>query len=154
MEDVQLAWLEEPVPAADLSAHAQVRQAITMDLATGETLFGVGEAHRALRAGACDILMPNLQRVAGITGWRKIAAAAELAGVRMAGHVHPEFQLHLLCASGAVQGREPVLELWSGWPWLWQEGIEVKDGTARPSERPGHGFTLDEERVQAHRSQA
>ena len=51
MEDVQLAWLEEPVPAADLSAHAQVRQAIAMDLATGETLFGVGEAHRALRAG-------------------------------------------------------------------------------------------------------
>jgi hypothetical protein len=93
-------------------------------------------------------------RVAGITGWRKVAAAAELAGVRMAGHVHPEFQLHLLCASGAVQGREPVLELWPGWPWLWQERIEVKDGTARPSERPGHGFTLDEERVQAHRSQA
>lgn len=154
MEDVQLAWLEEPVPAADLDAHAQVRQAISMDLATGETLFGMPEAHRALRAGACDILMPNLQRVAGITGWRKIAAAAELAGVRMAGHVHPEFQLHLLCASGAVHGREPVLELWSGWPWLWQEQIEVKDGAAQPNERPGHGFTLDEERVQAHRSQA
>lgn len=154
MQDLQLAWLEEPVPAADHQAHAQVRQAIPMDLATGETLFGLAEAHRALRAGACDILMPNLQRVAGITGWRKLAAAAELAGVRMAGHVHPEFQLHLLCASGAVDGREPVLELWSGWPWLWQEGIEWRDGMARPSERPGHGFTLDEERVQAHRSPA
>lgn len=154
MQDLELAWLEEPVPAADLQAHAQVRQAIAMDLATGETLFGVDQAHRALRTGACDILMPNLQRVAGITGWRKIAAAAELTGVRMAGHVHPEFQLHLLCASGAVDGREPVLELWPGWPWLWQESIELQDGTARPSERPGHGFTLDEERVSAHRSQA
>jgi L-alanine-DL-glutamate epimerase-like enolase superfamily enzyme len=154
MDDLQLAWLEEPVPAADLAAHAQVRQAIAMDLATGETLFGLAEAHRAVRAGACDILMPNLQRVAGITGWRKVAAAAELAGMRMAGHVHPEFQLHLLCASAAVDGRDPALELWSGWPWLWQEHIEVRDGAARPSERPGHGFTVDEERVQAHRSQA
>ena len=57
-------------------------------------------------------------------------------------------------ASGAVDGREPVLELWSGWPWLWQESIALKDGMAGPSERPGHGFTLDEDRVQAHRSQA
>ena len=154
MEDLQLAWLEEPVPAGDLQAHADVRSAIPMDLATGETLFGPADAHRAIRTRACDILMPNLQRVGGITGWRKIAAAAELAGVRMAGHVHPELQLHLLCASGAVDGRAPVLELWPGWPWLWQERIEVKAGVAAPSERPGHGFTLDEGLVQAHRSEA
>ena len=154
MEDLQLAWLEEPVPAGDLEAHAEVRSAIAMDLATGETLFGAAEAARAIRSRSCDILMPNLQRVGGITGWRKVAAAAELAGVRMAGHVYPEFHLHLLCATAAVDGSAPVLELWPGWPWLWQERIELKAGCAAPAERPGHGFTLDEALVRAHRSDA
>lgn len=157
MDDLGLAWLEEPVAAGDLQAHAEVRAAVAMDLATGETLFGAAEAHRAIQLRACDILMPNLQRVGGITGWRKVAAAAELAGVRMAGHVYPEFHLHLLCGVGGVggvDGSAPVLELWPGWPWLWQERIGLDGGCAAPGERPGHGFTLDEALVRAHRSDA
>jgi L-alanine-DL-glutamate epimerase-like enolase superfamily enzyme len=152
MQDLDLAWLEEPVRADDLRAHAEVRSAIPMDLATGETLFGVDAAHRAIQGHACDILMPNLQRVGGISGWRKVAAAAELAGLRVAGHVYPEFHLHLLCATPNVAALP--LELWPGWPWPWQEPLRVQDGQARPPDAPGHGFTLDEGRVRAHRSDA
>ena len=150
LEDLDLAWLEEPVRADDLAAHAEVRGAVPMDLATGETLFGADAAHRAIQMRACDILMPNLQRVGGITGWRKVAAAAELAGLRMAGHVHPEFHVHLLCAVPNVSAAP--LELWPGWPWLWQEPLAVRDGQAAPPEAPGHGLTIDEDRVRTHRS--
>lgn len=152
-EDLDLVWLEEPVPADDLVAHAQVRTATSVDIATGETLFGTDASHRAIRAGACDVLMPNLQRVGGITGWRRIAAAAELAGLRMAGHVYPEFHVHLLCAVPGTAASP--LEIWPGWPWLWQEAMALSEGgQAVPPDAPGHGFTLDEELVEAHRSVA
>jgi L-alanine-DL-glutamate epimerase-like enolase superfamily enzyme len=50
----------------------------------GVTNFTAGEARALIDAGAADILMPNLQRVGGITPWLKVAAAAELAGIPVA----------------------------------------------------------------------
>jgi L-alanine-DL-glutamate epimerase-like enolase superfamily enzyme len=141
-------WIEEPVRADDVTGHAEVRAAVSADLASGETLYGTADAARMIAARAVDVLMPNLQRVGGLTAWRKLAASAELAGIAMAAHVHPEVQVHLMCAvPGAV-----ALECWPGWPWLWQESIAIADGFATPPDAPGLGFTLDEDRVRAHRA--
>jgi L-alanine-DL-glutamate epimerase-like enolase superfamily enzyme len=147
MADLDPWWLEEPVRADDLVGHAEVRAAIPIDVASGETLFGAVDASRCIAMRAVDIVMPNLQRVGGISAWRRVAAAADLAGVPIAAHVYPEVQLHLMCA----QPNGLVLEWWPGWPWLWQESIAIVDGRARPGERPGTGFTLDADRVAAHR---
>ena len=141
-------WIEEPVRADDVAGHAEVRAAVEVDVASGETLTGTADAARMIAARAVDVLMPNLQRVGGLTAWRKLAAAAELSGIGMAAHVHPEVQVHLMCAvPGAV-----ALEFWPGWPWLWHEPIAIADGFAIPPDAPGLGFTLDEDRVRAHRA--
>ncbi|MGE0800448.1 MAG: mandelate racemase/muconate lactonizing enzyme family protein [Lautropia sp.] len=147
MADLDLWWLEEPVRADDLAGHAEVRAGTPIDIASGETLFGASDAARCITTRAVDVVMPNLQRIGGISAWRKVAAAAELAGVPVAAHVYPEVQLHLMCA----QPNGLVLEWWPGWPWLWQESIAIADGRARPPEQPGLGFTLDTDRVAAHR---
>lgn len=145
---LDLWWLEEPVRADDVAGHAEVRAAVPMDVATGESLLGTGDALRMIAARGADVLMPNLQRTGGIGAWRRLAAAAGLAGVPVAAHVHPEVQVHLMCAiPDAV-----ALECWPGWPWLWQEPLEVRDGLASPPAGPGLGFTLDEARVAAHRT--
>ncbi len=60
-----------------------------MAVATGETNFTPGEFDRLLRAGAADILTPNLQRVGGISAWRDVASAAWLREVGIASHVYP-----------------------------------------------------------------
>ena len=141
-------WIEEPVRADDVAGHAEVRAAVEVDVASGETLTGTADAARMIAARAVDVLMPHLQRVGGLTAWRKLAAAAELSGIGMAAHVHPEVQVHLMCAvPGAV-----ALEFWPGWPWLWHEPIAIADGFAIPPDAPGLGFTLDEDRVRAHRA--
>jgi L-alanine-DL-glutamate epimerase-like enolase superfamily enzyme len=148
LEALDLWWLEEPVRADDVAGHAEVRAAATMDVATGESLWGTGDAMRLVAARGADLLMPNLQRTGGIGAWRRLAAAAGLAGVPVAAHVHPEVQVHLMCATpNAV-----ALECWPGWPWLWQEPLSVRDGLATPPHAPGLGFTLDEARVAAHRA--
>jgi len=148
LEPFDLWWLEEPVRADDVAGHAEVRAAVPMDLATGETLFGLPEVARMIAGRGADLLMPNLQRVGGITAWRGLAAAAGLAGVPMAAHVFPEYQVHLMCAAPDAV----ALECWPGWPWLWQERLQIRDGLATPPAGPGIGLTLDESLVRAHRA--
>ena len=140
-------WLEEPVNAQDIKGCAEVRQAAPMNIATGETNFGLGECARLLRHRAADVLMPNLQRVGGITGWRKVAAMAEILGVPMASHVYAEIGVHLMCA---VQ-HALTLEVVPWWPALFNEPLQIEDGMARPPSRPGLGVTLNTGLVDAHR---
>jgi L-alanine-DL-glutamate epimerase-like enolase superfamily enzyme len=92
--------------------------------------------------------MPNLQRVGGLTPWRKIAAHAECAGLRMSAHVHPEFQVQLMCGLPATV----AVEVWPGWPWIWEQSLELKDGMLQPPEAAGLGLTPDPDRLRAWRS--
>jgi L-alanine-DL-glutamate epimerase-like enolase superfamily enzyme len=141
-----LWWLEEPVDAQDIEGCAEVRRAAPMNIATGETNFGVAESARLLQAGAADVLMPNLQRVGGITGWRKVAAMAELHRVPMASHVYGEIGVHLMCGVPNAL----TLEVVPWWPKLFNESLAIKDGMASPPARPGLGLTLDKALIEAH----
>ena len=146
-EAADLWWLEEPVAAADHDACARVRRAVSMEVATGETGFGVAEFGHLLRAGAADILMPNLQRVGGVTGWRKVASMAEAAGLPLASHVYAEVGVHLMC--GVPNGL--VLEVLPWWPRLFVEPLGIVGGQAVPPQAPGLGLTLDSEILARHR---
>ena len=141
-----LWWLEEPVNAQDIEGCAEVRRAVPMNIATGETNFGVAESARLLQLGAADVLMPNLQRVGGITGWRKIAAMAEIHRIPMASHVYGEIGVHLMCGVPNAL----TLEVVPWWPKLFNESLSIKDGVASPPSLPGLGLTLDEVLVKAH----
>lgn len=140
-------WLEEPVNAQDIEGCAEVRQAAPMHIATGETNFGLAECARLLRQRAADVLMPNLQRVGGITGWRKVAAMAEMHGVPIASHVYAEIGVHLMCAVPNAL----TLEVVPWWPALFNEPLRIEAGLARPPSRPGLGVTLNTALIDAHR---
>jgi L-alanine-DL-glutamate epimerase-like enolase superfamily enzyme len=142
-----LRWLEEPVNAQDIEGCAEVRRASPMDIATGETNFGVTESARLLQLHATDILMPNLQRVGGITGWRKVAAMAELHRISMASHVYGEIGVHLMCGVPNAL----TLEVVPWWPKLFNESLAIRDGMASPPAAPGLGLTLNHALVEAHR---
>lgn len=139
LAEFDLWWLEEPVPAQAIAACAAVRAGSAVKIATGETNFTAAEHQALLAAGAADILMPNLQRVGGITPWRKVTAAAELAGVAVASHVYAEINVHLMCAcANAI-----TLEYVPWWPRLFIEPLDLAAGHARPPERAGLGVSLD-----------
>lgn len=85
-----LAWVEEPLIADDLRAHADLRRSVGVPIALGENLHSIYRFREALDLGACDVVQPNIVRVGGITPFLRIARLAEERGVPVAPHLLPE----------------------------------------------------------------
>ena len=96
LERFDLTWVEEPVPAEDLAGHARVRAGSAIPIQTGENWwFGPDMAH-AIAAGACDLCMPDLMKVGGITGWLRLMGQAEAAALPVSSHLFVEASAHVL----------------------------------------------------------
>ncbi|MGF7161007.1 L-alanine-DL-glutamate epimerase-like enolase superfamily enzyme [Rhodoligotrophos appendicifer] len=143
LEAFNLGWFEEPIASDDLDGLAEVRRALAVPVATGETNFGVSDFAHALKTGAADILMPNLQRVGGVTPWLRIAQAAALANVPIASHVFTEINASLMCAIPNAM----TLEVVPWWPNPFEQQIAIADGHATPPDGPGFGLSFNEDRL-------
>jgi len=146
LEPFDLAWLEEPLPPWDVDGYVRLQRATTVPLAAGETLFAPYEFGPYLRAGAIRIPQPDVIRL-GVTGWRRVAAAALAHGLPVAPHFIPEIHIHLACAIPNALTLEylPIFER------ILEEPLEVEAGIARPPERPGHGMRFAEDVLLPHR---
>ncbi len=139
-------WIEEPVRADDFAGCAQVRREVHTPIQIGENFMGPEQMAQALAAGACDYVMPDAQRIGGVTGWMRAAALAQGAGVEMSSHLFPEASCHLLAATPTCHWLEYVD--WAN-PVL-QEPVELKDGHALIPAAPGIGLRWDEKAVQRY----
>jgi D-galactarolactone cycloisomerase len=150
-----LYWLEEPVwPPEDHAGLALVRQA-GVPIAAGENAAGAHDFRHMFAAGALDFAQPSMTKIGGIGEMRKIAALAEVAGVRLVPHCAyfgPGF-LASLHASSVLAPTAPFerlyvkLEASPFGPWLDAAGgkVKVPDG-------PGLGCDPDMAVVERYRS--
>lgn len=86
LEDLNLLFLEEPVPPEGVEELCLVQRATTIPIAAGErwaTIYGV---RPFLDQHAVDLLQCDLVNCGGITGMKKIAALAESHYIGMAPH--------------------------------------------------------------------
>jgi mandelate racemase len=100
----------------------------------------------ALDANAADYVMPDLERIGGVSGWRQAAELAAARKLPMSSHLFPEVSAHLLAATPTCHFLEYV-------DWanvLLREPLAVGDGHARIPQRPGNGMVWDEEAVVRH----
>jgi mandelate racemase len=142
-----LAWIEEPVRADDLGGCARVAAALRTPIQIGENFSGPFQMREALGMGASDLVMPDLQRIGGVTGWLRAAALAHASGVEMSSHLFPEFSAHLLRVTPTAHWLEYVD--WAA-PVL-REPLVVRDGHVEAPARPGAGLEWDEEAVARYR---
>ena len=127
-----VAWIEEPVRADDFAGCARIAREVATPIQIGENFMGPEQMAQALAAGACDYVMPDAQRIGGVTGWLRAAALAQAAGVEMSSHLFPEVSAHLLTATPTCHWLEFVD--WAG-PIL-EQPLRVKDGFVFPQEKP------------------
>ncbi|MDP6341985.1 MAG: mandelate racemase/muconate lactonizing enzyme family protein, partial [Alphaproteobacteria bacterium] len=143
LEAHELTWFEEPVQAYDLEGSARVAAALDTPIASGETEYARYGFRDMLERKSADVLMPDLQRVGGITEFVKVAHMADAFDVPISPHVYTEQCLQLCGALGNVRHTEYM-------PWfgaLYNETIELVDGDFLVPDRPGLGFTFDEAAV-------
>lgn len=142
-EEGGVAWIEEPVRADDFKGCSLVKEKIKTPLQLGENFMGPEQMAQALAAGACDYVMPDAERIGGVTGWMRAAALAQAAGMEMSSHLFPEASAQLLSVTPTCHWLEYVD--WAN-PVL-AEPLQVRNGHAVASERPGLGLRWDEKAV-------
>jgi L-alanine-DL-glutamate epimerase-like enolase superfamily enzyme len=72
-EPFGLAWLEEPLPAEDLSGHVELAAHSAIPIAIGESLYHPSHFREYLERDACTIVQVDCARIGGITPWLKVA---------------------------------------------------------------------------------
>jgi mandelate racemase len=117
-----------------------VAREVATPIQIGENFMGPEQKAQALAAGACDYVMPDAERIGGVTGWTRAAALAQGAGMEMSSHLFPEVSCHLLAATPTCHWLEYVD--WAN-PVL-KEPAALKDGYVIIPETPGVGLAWDE----------
>ncbi len=147
LEAFGLLWFEEPVACYDLAGHAEIARALDTPIASGESEYTSLGMAAMLDAEACDVLMPDLQRMGGYTELRKAAALAQARDVPISPHLFTEHSL-------AIAGSAPNCVSVEHMPWfatLFREPMALSDGRIAMPERPGTGFTFDPAAVARYR---
>jgi len=139
LEDLGLAWIEEPVDAQDMEGQARLARELRTPVAAGETLWGVRGFTALLAAGGVDVVQLDLMRCGGITPFLQIAAMVEAAGAPVASHMFTAAAAHLLAGMPCAQAAE---HLPSWFDPLFEQGPRIVDGRLLPGEGPGLGTTL------------
>jgi mandelate racemase len=139
-------WIEEPTRADDFAGNARIAREIATPIQIGENFMGPEQMAQALAAGACDYVMPDAQRIGGVTGWMRAAALAQAAGIEMSSHLFAEASCHLLAVTPTCHW----LEYMNWADAVLRDPMEVVDGHARVPERPGIGMQWDERAVKKY----
>lgn len=85
-EDLGCYWFEEPIPAHDLDGYRRIAAELSIQLATGENLFGPHDFGRFIKHEAVDIVQPDLRRSGGPTALLEIGHLAHAMNIPYASH--------------------------------------------------------------------
>lgn len=87
LERFGLHWIEEPLRADDLTGYTRLRSMINTPLAAGENIHTAYRFGEFIRAGAIDIVQPNIVRVGGLTPFLRIVQLTRSASLHLAPHL-------------------------------------------------------------------
>src|SRR5665213_1404773 len=76
LEQLNIYWLEEPLPAEDYAGYRKLTESTTMRIATGEEESGRQAFARLINETHVDVIQPDMSRCGGLTEARKIATLA------------------------------------------------------------------------------
>lgn len=140
-----LTWIEEPVAFDDLQGHAEIARHVTTPIQVGENLWGPTQIAASLEAGASDLMMPDLGKVGGVSGWLQASALCAARRVPVSNHFYQEISAHLLLVTPGAH----LLEYFKMADPILENPLELIEGHALVPDRPGHGMVWREDRIQA-----
>ena len=153
LEPLNLFWLEEVTDSNETLA--EINRQSKMQTAGGEYLYGTRGFYPYIRAGAVDIVMPDVKFCGGMLEMKKIAAMAEGAGLGVSPH-GPASPVGNVAAAHvcATLPNFVILEYAFGEaPWR-AELIDPPEvmtaGAHQLTDRPGLGIRLNEQVIKKY----
>jgi len=140
-------WIEEPIRHDDFRGCAELSQELATPVQIGENFSLPEQMAEALAAGACDCVMPDLERIGGVSGWQRAAKLAVERKIPMSSHLYPETSAHLLAVTPTCHFLEYVD--WAS--TILAEPLALAKGSALIPERPGTGVEWNEAAVKHYR---
>lgn len=147
LDSENIVWLEEPIRHDDYAGCAALARQLTVPVQIGENFSLPDAMEQALAAEACDLVMPDLERIGGVTGWLRASAFAADRRMPMSSHLYPEMSAHLLTATPTAHWLEYV-------DWadkILVDPLRVVDGHAVVPDRPGSGIEWNAAAVERYR---
>src|SRR5262245_62396 len=147
LDQENIYWLEEPIRHDDYAGCASLVRALNTPVQIGENFSLALSMEAALAARAADYVMPDLERIGGVSGWQRAAALAAAHRIDMSSHLFPEVSAHLLAVTPTCH----FLEYMDWADRLVQEPLRIVDGCAVIPDRPGNGLVWDDAAVARYR---
>ncbi len=158
LAEVDVYWLEEPIPTDQLAEMARLRAQVPFRIAGGENVYGCEGFRRLLDAGAVDIIQPDICKTGGLTETRTICSMAAARGVPYAPHYFGSAigliaSLHLFAATPGGWMMEldanpnPLREELGG------DAVAPKNGCLPVPTGPGLGLVPDQRTIERYQLQ-
>ncbi len=145
LAELDLAWIEEPLPADDLDGHVRLASATTTPIAVGESIYSVRHFREYMASRACSIVQVDVARIGGITPWLKVAHIAEAFDMPVAPHFLMELHVSLACAVPNGKYVEFIPQI----DELTTSSLRIENGMAVAPMTPGIGVDWDLDAVKA-----
>jgi L-alanine-DL-glutamate epimerase-like enolase superfamily enzyme len=157
LEPFSLAWIEDPIPWKFVEQLHEISIASTTPILTGEDIYLKEDFNYLTKAGAVDILHPDLGSSGGILETKKIADYASERGVPVAIHCSSspiQFFASVHCAAAienflCLEHHGVDIPDWDSLALGLDKPIVI-DGFVELPNRPGIGFELNEEVARKH----
>jgi mandelate racemase len=143
LDDEGLTWVEEPTLAHDHAGHALIAREARTPIQCGENWWGTLDLQHAIEARASDLVMPDVMKIGGVTGWLRAAALAQASGLQVSSHLWPEISARLMCCTPTAHW----LEYADWWNPIVAEPLRVEKGMAIVDDAIGTGIEWNEDAV-------
>ena len=149
-EDLNLMFLEDPVPPENVQAMAKVVAATRTPINTGENFYTRFGFRELLEAQAADLISPDFAKAGGLLEGRRIADLADMYYVNLAPHnvgsaVQTMAKVHLCAAIPNLFALETINPGDPEWNALILESPLIQNGYITVPDCPGLGVTVNEE---------
>ena len=151
LEPYSLFWLEDPTPAENPEVFRLIRQHTTTPLAVGEVFNSIHDCRQLLEEQLVDYIRTSVAHAGGITHMRRIAAVAEIHGVRTGSHGATD--LSPVCRAAALHfdlhvhnfGIQEYMPHSPETDRVFPHAYRFDAGMMHPGDAPGLGVDFDEQ---------
>lgn len=162
LREMNVKWLEEPLPWHSFSSYKQLRTVAGIPIAAGEGEITTQGFVEAIQGQICDIIQPDMPAIGGITPLKRVATMAYANNIEC----HPHVFGTVIALPAVVQFMcgQPNYQSWCTFPdpveieWdtnpnsmarkLIKEPLKVENGVIKIPDRPGFGVEINEDAIE------